>query len=359
MTDTASSGLRHRPLTSEEFEKQADEISRDRPQQAPRLAYYVAGTSSPELKVGMHRAGHGWQVDLELHGATLAQRTGQTVGTIQRPEGDERKPRQLDAYLPPDVAVRSTPKTADRSTLTIRLRGRKGEYTPLTVFPNDSRKLLADHSWPWNLTGLVTTSDGTSGSGVLVGDRLMLCAHHMRPGNSIGRGNWWMTFAPNYDSGNMPFGSTNVSDLRHYDTESDLEYTVGHDFMLCRLYDPLGKRLGYLGSTTFDDGWRGMNVWNNIGYPIDVGGGHRPAVQIKQSMEDDYEDDGAQYLETEASLNNGNSGGPFFSWFTDHQVRLCGVVSGGLTFNGDRDNAAAGGEDMVHLIDWGRANWRA
>jgi S1-C subfamily serine protease len=114
-----------------------------------------------------------------------------------------------------------------------------------------------------------------------------------------------------------------------------------------------------LGYTSFDDSWRGMEVWDNIGYPFDVGGGSRPAVQFNQSMEDDYEDDNGQYIETEASLNNGNSGGPFFSWFTDGNVRLCGVVSGGFTFNGDRDNVLAGGDDMVRLIDWGRNNWSA
>jgi len=102
-----------------------------------------------------------------------------------------------------------------------------------------------------------------------------------------------------------------------------------------------------------------MNVWSNVGYPIDVGGGQRPAVQTGQSMEDDYEDDSGQYIETEASLNHGNSGGPFFSWFTDGQVRLCSVVSGETTFNGDVDNVLAGGDDMINLISWGRANWPA
>jgi len=100
-----------------------------------------------------------------------------------------------------------------------------------------------------------------------------------------------------------------VSDLRHFDNESDTDVVVGHDFMLCRLYQPLGQQLGYLGSTSFDDDWRGMQVWQNIGYPIDVGGGSRPAVQFNQSREDDSEDDDGQIIETEASLNNGNSGG--------------------------------------------------
>jgi len=136
----------------------------------------------------------------------------------------------------------------------VELSGRPGrEYTPLLVTPSDGRHLLGSHSWPWNLTGLVTMSDGKAGSGVLIGDRLVLTAHHMRPSASIARGSWWMTFTPNFDSGNAPFGSSNVSDLRHYDSESDTEYVVGHDFMLCRLFEPIGEHLGFLGATTFDE----------------------------------------------------------------------------------------------------------
>lgn len=240
------------------------------------------------------------------------------------------------------------------------LRGPKGNYTPLVVFPGDARHILNDSSWPWRLTGLVTTSDGQAASGVLVGDRLMLTAHHVLPINSIAKGDWWIKFTPNFDSGkhpSEPFGSSFVSDLIIYNADSDNNYFVGHDYMLCRLYEPLGHHLGYLGATFFDDSWRGMQVWNNVGYPIDIGGGTRPVVQVRQSMEDDDEDDDGQILETEASLNHGNSGGPFFSWFTDGYVRLCGVVSGGLSFGDDLDNALAGGDNMVQLISWGRSNW--
>lgn len=307
----------------------------------------------------MHRDGDRWRIEFDIPGARVVHRNGLTVGTVPRPSRSERGPRQLDGWIPDNAPVHTRPLTEPIAPSQGRLRGRKGDYTPLVVFPGDARRLLSDSSWPWKLTGLVTTSDGKAGSGVLVGDRLMLTAHHMRPSSSIARGSWWMTFAPHFDSGstpNAPFGSSNVSDLRHYDAESDTDYVVGHDFMLCRLYEPLGRRLGYLGSTSFNDDWRGQQVWHNIGYPFDVGGGTRPAVQVNQSMEDDYEDDDGQILETEASLNNGNSGGPFFSWFTDGQVRLCGVVSGGLTFGDDRDNALAGGDDIVHLIDWGRSN---
>jgi V8-like Glu-specific endopeptidase len=352
----------HRPLTARELEARAGEFDRAGTCHDVQITVEVASSTVPEPKTTVHRDGDRWRIELGVPGAALVRRTGLTVGSLSRPPRAQRTHSQREGFIPAGMAVRHRPFTERVAINQVPLRGRKGHYTPLEVFPGDSRALLTDRSWPWNLTGLVTTSDGKSGSGVLIGDRLMLTAHHMLPTNSILRGSWWMTFTPNFDSSNIfmaPFGSSNVSDLRRYADESDSAYVVGHDFMLCRLYEPLGQRLGYLGCTTFDDSWRGLQVWDNIGYPGDVGGGSRPAVQFNQSMEDDFEDDGGQYMETEASLNKGNSGGPFFAWFTDGQVRLCAVVSSSYSFGDDRDNALAGGDDMVRLIDWGRTNWPA
>ena len=360
--------LQHRPLTAEEFEARAAEFNRDSSRHADdrhhvvQVVVEITSASAPAPKTVVHRDGDRWRVQFDIPGTVAAPRRGLSVSTVPRSAGTGHLPRQLDGFVPEGARVRTRPLIETTAAPRVRLRGRKGDYTPLEVFPGDARHLLKDSSWPWNLTGLVTTSDGKSGSGVLVGDRLMLTAHHIRPSKSIANGNWWMTFAPHFDSAgspNAPLGASNVSDLRHYDAESDTEFVVGHDYMLCRLYEPLGQRLGYLGATSFNDGWRGLRAWHNVGYPVDVGGGTRPAVQMNQSMEDDYEDDNGQLIETEASLNNGNSGGPFFSWFSDGHVRLCGVVSGGLSFGGDRDNALAGGDDMVHLIESGRGTWPA
>jgi V8-like Glu-specific endopeptidase len=354
--------LKHRPLTTAELFARAAEFNRGGQHHAVQITIEVMSPHAPEPRTTVHGDGDWWRVEIDLPGAACLCRAGQSFSTLPRPHRAERIPRQLDGFLPAHVPVRARPVTEPLPIPRVRLRGPKGAYTPLVVFPGDGRRLLTDNSWPYNLTGLVTTSDGASGSGVLIGDRLMLTAHHLLPANSIARGSWSMTFTPHFDSGsspNAPFGSSNVSDLVRYAEESDTEYKVGHDFMLCRLFEPLGQRLGYLGATSFDDDWRGWQVWDNIGYPIDVGGGTRPAVQFNQSIEDDYEDDDGQFLETEASLNNGNSGGPFFSWFDDGHVRLCGVVAAGGSFGDDRDNAVAGGDDMINLIAWGRSNWPA
>jgi V8-like Glu-specific endopeptidase len=355
---SSNAAPQHRPLTAKELEQRADELERDGPDPPIRAEIRVAGARRPKPKVVVHADEDAWVITAEVAEVTEAPRLGGSITTRPRPRR-RRGGRQIDGNIPRRAAVRTRPTVSDVRPAEIRLRSPKGYVDPLVVFPNDSRQILTDHSWPWRLTGKVWNSEGFSASGVLIGDRLLLTAKHVAPANNIAAGKWWMKFTPNFDNGKSPFGSSFVSDVVWYADESDTEYIVSHDYLVGRLYTPLGKKIGYLGATEFDDDWRDLNVWQNIGYPADIGGAARPVVQFDQSIEDDYEDDDGQYLETEASLNNGNSGGPFFSWFTDGHVRACGVVVGGLTFNSDMDNVLAGGPQMVDLIKWGRATWPA
>jgi hypothetical protein len=189
-----------------------------------------------------------------------------------------------------------------------------------------------------------------------VGDRVVLTARHVVPWTSIAQGNWWMKFVPAYFDGAEPFGSSFTSNVHYYGTD-DGDYNLSHDYAVMRLFTPLGASLGYLGSTEFSDSWRNLDVFINIGSLADVAGAQRPVWQ-RYWIEDDYEDDDGQILETEASLNHGASGGPFFAWFeSGTQIRLIGNVGGETSFNGDRDNSLAGGPNLVSLIDWARANW--
>ncbi|MGW5108891.1 hypothetical protein [Nocardia sp. NPDC004123] len=291
--------------------------------------------------------------------AATPHRTGRGVVALPRRGRGEYAPEQLAGFLPKDMPVHTRPHT-ETVALQAHTRGLTGDCRPPFASSGDRRHLLTDHTWPWILTGRVTNSDGMAGSGVLVGARLVLTADQLRPSQSIARGSWWMTFSPHFDSGadpNAPFGSSNVSDLAHYNGGRDTEYGAGHDFMLCRLFEPMGHRLGFLGATSFADNWRGLQVWHSIGYPADMGGGTRPAVWINQSVEHDHEDDDDWYIEAGASLDDGDASEIFFSWFDDGDVRLCGVVSGAESVDGDLDHALASGDDMVSLINWGRATW--
>ena len=104
------------------------------------------------------------------------------------------------------MGVSFSPKTG-MQPIQPKIRDKKGrKCRPLIVFPGDSRHILFDTSWPWVLSGKIINSDGKWGSGVLIGDRLVLTARHVLPWNSISNGNWWMKFTPHYFDGTENFG---------------------------------------------------------------------------------------------------------------------------------------------------------
>ena len=235
---------------------------------------------------------------------------------------------------------------------------------PLVVFGADDRWSFKDSAWPWGLVGKIFTSSGWTGSGVLVGERLVVTAGHVVPWADVAAGSWWMKFVPAYYDGSSLYGAgveSYVSDAKGFNVSS----VVGYDWAILRLYNPLGSSLGYFGFNGYSSGWNGLNVWSGIGYPGAIASGQRPAYQGGYSIIDvDSDSNGGKEIESRsADLTSGNSGGPIFAWWGG-DPRIVGVVSGAeqeywFPFSIKWVNVFAGGSGFTNLIWWGRTNWPA
>lgn len=236
---------------------------------------------------------------------------------------------------------------------------------PLIVFGADDRWSFRDSSWPWGLVGKIFTSSGWTGSGVLVGERLVATAGHVVPWADAAAGSWWMRFVPAFYDGSSLYGAgveSYVSDARGFDVSGNV---VGYDWAILRLYNPLGTSLGYFGFNGYSSGWNGLNVWSGIGYPGAIATGQRPAFQGGYSIIDvDSDSNGGKEIESRsADLTKGNSGGPIFAWWSG-DPRIVGVVSGEeqeywFPFSIKWVNVFAGGSGFTNLLWWGRTNWPA
>lgn len=274
-------------------------------------------------------------------------------------EVDERisfrshKPEWIDMLPTPRVILPSA-KQAMR-----RFDGRR--VRPLWVY-DSARFAFEDASWPWGLVGRIFNNRGESGTGALIGDRLVVTAGHMVP---WGDSPWWMRFVPAYFNGSSLFGAgveSYVSDARGYNTGG-----TGYDWAILRLYEPLGSSLGYFGYNSYSSDWNDQPFWSNIGYPGDIDNAEEPAFQQGFTINDtDGDSNGGEELETEnCDLNHGNSGGPMFAWWNNGtDPRIVGVVSSEETeykfpFSSRNDNVFASGDGFVNLCAWGRTNWPA
>ena len=218
---------------------------------------------------------------------------------------------------------------------------------------------LADTSYPWSTIGKIwvgSTSDWQTrwtGTGVLVGPNFLLTAGHVAPWFL---GPWFMRFVPAYNDGNMPYGESYVSDFFGYNSRGDV---TGQDYVICRLYNPLGNTTGWLGSQSWgNDEPYEEGSWISAGYPGSFFNAERPGVQYFIKIVDiDNEGEGRE-LETERFANPGWSGGPLFGWIGG-QPKVIGVESGEETdFLQPRYNVFAGGKPMVDLIKHGWAIWQ-
>jgi V8-like Glu-specific endopeptidase len=232
------------------------------------------------------------------------------------------------------------------------------------VFGTDDRQIYYPSGYPWTCIGRIFVWDdfskpypAWSGSGVLIGDRVVLTAGHMAP---WGSSNWAMQFIPAYYDGASALGAgvaSWVSDYWGYHTTS----APAWDMIVLRLYTPLGSTYGYFGAKTYSSAWEGGNYWTLAGYPGAIAGANRPSRQMWWPVVDDDGDGNADELEYYADATDGDSGGPVFGFWSGLPYAI-GTHSGGekitfLWWTIEDDNVGAGGAAMVDLVRWARGNW--
>ncbi|MGH3829179.1 MAG: trypsin-like serine peptidase [Pseudonocardiaceae bacterium] len=311
-----------------------------------------------------HVGRHLWRVEIPVTGGLVGQRPGLTMerhpATKYLEEVDEGA--SYVSYRPDWIDRRPVPEVRRPQQPWLR-RFDGARVRPLWVYDN-ARQAFDNDAWPLGLVGRIFNSQGYSGTGSLIGDRLMITAGHMVP---WGESSWWMKFVPAYFHGTSLFGTgveSYVSDARGYNTAGNV---TGYDWAVLRLYEPLGSSLGYFGYNGYSSDWNNLPVWSNIGYPGDIDNAEEPAFQQGFTINDtDGDSNGGEELETEnCDLNHGNSGGPMYAWWNNGtDPRIVGVVSGEeaeykFPFSTRDDNVFAGGDGFTNLCAWGRTNWPA
>lgn len=283
-------------------------------------------------------------------------------------EPDHSPGNEEGAGMKPDWAdLVYHPKTAPRSTAARMLTSAEGHpVIPVNqsfVYPPEQRQVFYPKGYPWHAIGKVEVfQDANSsaipswGSGVLIGDRVVLTAGHV-PSGSPNPNSWKIRFtAGDYDGASTEGAgaASYVSDWRGWRGDS----VTPTDYAILRLYEPLGKSLGYFGWKTYADSWNGAATWWLAGYPFDIASGGRPSYQNGIAVLADPSGNGGLELQHHGDIASGDSGGPFWGyWPQDSTPYVVGTVSGHI--GSVDENVCAGGAALSNLLQWGRTNWPA
>ncbi len=301
---------------------------------------------------------------LDLPDGAYIGAAGQSRAIMRRRELERgAKPAlHTSAYCPPWAHRVFRPAAARMPAPATTLTKDGALITPHSgVFGADDRVVYYPISYPWCCVGRIFTQvNGKSvgaGTGFLVGPRHVLTASHVCPWDAP---NWGMLFCPAFYDGNSVAGNgafSWVSDFRALANVTAQDSIRAHDFAVLRLYDPLGDALGWFGTKTYQNSWTGF-TFGLHGHPGMIANGQRPAGQAFIPIVGTAADGAALELKHQGDASPGNSGSPFWTFWSDNLPYVMGVESAGRVIPGVEDvNVAAGGAEMVNLLKFWLAGW--
>lgn len=249
------------------------------------------------------------------------------------------------------------PPYADKPECAEKLYALKPEYDDPVKHVLHRKINKSLHVWPHCTIGKIWVGENHNyacpiwtGTGVLVGRDLVLTASHTAP---WGRYGWWMRFVPAFADGEEPFGSSYVSDIRGYHTSG----TTADDFVVCKLYTPLGDTCGWMGTEAWvDDENYTKPAWNMVGYSPLFKNGQVQFFEDNDKIKK-VKDDGPFKLFDTKGDPWGWAGGVLWGW---HKECPCviGVLSGGEEhFVFFHELGWAGGPALTDLVEWAWTNW--
>jgi V8-like Glu-specific endopeptidase len=291
-----------------------------------------------------------------------------TEGGLSRTEPGSLKPAgdHLNAYCPDWADRIFHPKLSPRNLPTPMRRRDGRRVRPHFIFGPDSRQPFFPTGYPLQCIGrLFVWNDASnpnwwvSGTATLVGKNVIVTAGHLMP---WGSSSWKALFVPAYFNGSSTLGASVYAYCEAYQGYNPSGRPTAHDYAVLKLYDNLGDALGHFGCQSYDDNWNDGNYWTMIGYPGDVANAQQPSMQSGISFHDDDEDDDGMELESDNNASTpGDSGGPYWHYWSDGFPYVVGVDSGGeeeIQFPTTQfNNIAAGGPALTNLIGWAKATW--
>ncbi|MGD9656421.1 MAG: serine protease, partial [Methylocystis sp.] len=297
---------------------------------------------------------------------TRTERSNRDFGIIGAPHCPVGVPRGYSPKLLPSLGAQR---------FGINSRGTKTllSYEPhSTIINGESRNFVYPNNYPFTaVCKLYVYYQQTAGgvwqyaseaSGFLIGKSTMMTSGHVRPPAGAG---WMIKVIPACWGGISLFGNgfiTYVSETRWWNSDA------GSDIQICRLYDPIGERVGYFGYRQYYSDWEDGAYWHMAGFPYDRSltvMSYEGGIAVRDDDDgDNIGVDGNTYdttqVESDADEASGASGSPLWGYWSGSPYAIGvhhGVERDGTLFGTEILSCASGGDGFVAAAHWGRSMW--